>query len=250
VLAIGERILRRVLVIGEGPDQVKALAFRLGLLGFESAASASDLTLAVRSILSFKPQLVLLDSSAVKDAHALFQFIYDVADISIVVLGDTRHEDELVWYLGNGAADYISRAVSETILSARIAAILRRSAAVEPSDVLRVGSLEVDAEQYQVRKAGEPISLTPTEFRVLRVLAENAGKPCSHKMLLERVWGDDFGQCSHYLRLYVGYLRQKIEDNPKKPRHLLTEWGIGYRLVPDVPSVERRIPRRARALPA
>ena len=128
--------------------------------------------------------------------------------------------------------------------------MLRRWAALEPSEVLRVGSLEIDADHYQVRKAGKPIALTPTEFRVLRVLAENVGKPCSHKMLLERVWGEDFGQCSHYLRLYVGYLRQKIEDDPKKPRHLLTEWGIGYRLVSDVRSVERRSTRTARAVPA
>ncbi len=69
-------------------------------------------------------------------------------------------------------------------------------------------------------------------------------------MLLERVWGDDFGQCSHYLRLYIGYLRQKIEDDPKKPRHLLTEWGIGYRLVPDMPSANGRSTIRARAIPA
>jgi len=185
--------LRRVLVIGEGPERAKALAFRLGLLRLEAAASASNLTLAVRSILSFQPQITVLDSSGVEDPHALFQFIYDVADIPIVVLGDTRLEDELVWYLERGAVDYVSRTVSDTILSARISAILRRSAALEPSDVLRVGSLEVDAEQYQVRKDGKAIALTPTEFRVLRVLAENVGKPCSHKMLLERVWGEDFG---------------------------------------------------------
>lgn len=229
---------------------MKALAFRLGLLGLDAAASASNLTLAVRSILSFQPQLTILDCSSVEDAHTLFQFIYDVADTPIVVLGDTRHEEELVWYLERGAADYVSRAVSDTILSARISAILRRSATQESSDVLRAGSLEIDAEQYQVRKGGEPIALTPTEFRVLRVLAENVGKPCSHKMLLERVWGEDFGQCSHYLRLYVGYLRQKIEDDPKKPRHLLTEWGIGYRLVSDVPSPARRSVRNALALSA
>ena len=243
--------MHRVLVIGEGPDQAKAFAFRLGLLGMEAAASVSDLTLAVRSVVTFKPHLILIDCSGVKDARSLFQFIYDVSDIPIVVLGDVRRETELVWYLEHGASDFVSRASSEAILSARISALLRRFDAAEPPNgALQVGSLEVDAERHQVKKAGEPIQLTPTEFRILRVLAENAGKPCGHKMLLERVWGEDFGQCSHYLRLYVGYLRQKIEDDPKNPRHLLTEWGIGYRLVADEqPSMQRSTPR-VRAVPA
>ena len=242
--------MRRILVIGEGPDQAKALAFRLGLLGMEAAPSVSELTLAVRSVLTFKPHLILLDCNVVEDDHSVFQFIYDVSDIPIVVLGDVRRETELVWYLEHGASDYIARTASEAILSARISAILRRLEAVEPNGVLQVGSLEIDAERHQVRKAGKPIQLTPTEFRILRVLAENAGKPCGHKMLLERVWGEDFGQCSHYLRLYVGYLRQKIEDNPKKPRHLLTEWGIGYRLVAEEQPSQQRSPRRVRAVPA
>ncbi|MFQ5474080.1 MAG: response regulator transcription factor, partial [Dehalococcoidia bacterium] len=156
------------------------MAFRLGRLGMEAASSVSDLTLVVRSVLAFKPHLIIIDCNGVEDPRALFQFIYDVSDIPIVVLGDVRRETELVWYLERGASDYVSRTASETILSARISAILRRLDTVEPSGVLRVGSLEIDAERHQVRKAGEPIQLTPTEFRILRVLAENAGKPCGH----------------------------------------------------------------------
>jgi two-component system KDP operon response regulator KdpE len=107
----------------------------------------------------------------------------------------------------------------------------------------------IDLDRYAVTRAGEPIALTPIEFRLLRVLAENAGKACSHEMLLDSVWGPDFRDCAHYLRLYVGYLRQKLEDDPKRPRILATEWGYGYRLVaPQEPA--QAMPRRAAFRPA
>lgn len=237
--------MRRVLVIGEGPDQAKALALRLGLLGIEAAPSIGELTLAVRSVFSFKPHLIVLDSEAGYDGKELFKFLFDIADLPLVVLGDSRRQEDLVWYLEHGAADYVSRSISDAILAARITAILRRVENTEGRGSIELGSLVMDTERHQVRRRGELVQLTPTEFRILRVLAENAGKPCSHRMLLERVWGEEFSQCAHYLRLYVGYIRQKIEDNPKRPRLLLTEWGVGYRLVPDKASVAT--PSRVRA---
>lgn len=250
MLANGVRPLRRVLVIGEGPDQAKAFAFRLGLRGIEAAPSAAELTLAVRSVLSFKPHLVLLDGSSGEKSRELFTFLADVSDTPIVVLGDARRESDLVWYLEHGAADYVSRSVSEAVLVARITAILRRIEDAEGNGTLSIGSLEVDTERHQVRKNGKIVQLTPTEFRILRVLAENAGKPCGHRMILERVWGEEFSDCSHYLRLYVGYLRQKLEENPKRPRLLLTEWGVGYRLVPDRAAASASVARTAAAVSA
>lgn len=242
--------MRRVLVIGEGPDQAKAFADRLAHLGIESAASVGELTLAVRTIFSFRPSLILMTSSESDSARELFQFLYDIAEIPIVVLGDTRLQDDLVWYLEQGAADYISRSVTDGVLSARMGAILRRLDTSRNRGVLMIGSLEVDTERHIVRKSGEPVQLTPTEFRMLRVLAENADKPCDHAMLLERVWGEEFRSCSHYLRLYVGYLRHKIEDDPKSPRLLITDWGIGYRLVSDDSVRKTSAPRAARAVHA
>lgn len=250
MLAIGERQLRRVLIIGEGPDEAKALAARLGHLGIETAASVGELTLAVRTIFSFRPSLILLVSGESDSSRKLFKFLFDIADIPIVVLGDGRLQDDLVWYFEHGAADYISRNVTDGVILARIGAILRRLSPSPARGVITIGSLEVDTESHLVRKAGEPIQLTPTEFRMLRVLAENAGKPCDHATLLERVWGEEFRSCSHYLRLYVGYLRQKIEDDPKRPRFLLTDWGIGYRLVPDEPPRAAPAARAASAVTA
>lgn len=242
--------MRRVLVIREGPDQAKALALRLGLLGLETAASAGELALAMRSIFGFTPHLILFDSNTVSEARDVFGFLLQAADIPIVVIGDTHPQDDLVWYLEQGAADFVSTLTSDTVLTARIKAILRRMENVEGRGVIEVGSLEIDTERYQVRKRGEPVQLTPTEFRILRVLAEHAGKPCGHRMLLEQVWGEEFRQCSHYLRLYVGYIRQKIEADPKRPRLLLTEWGIGYRLVPDEAPSPASPPIRARLITA
>lgn len=222
--------MSRVLVIGEGPRQADVLAAGLAA---EIATTGGQLTLAVRAILTFRPDLILLNSWGPESSRELFGFVSEATEIPIVVLGSSDSNDDLLWYLDRGAVGYYSQETSDGVVSARIGAILRRLEESRVGGVLRIGSLEIDSESHVVRKAGEPVQLTPIEFRMLQVLAENAGKPCDHAMLLERVWGEEFRSCLHYLRLYIGYLRQKIEDDPKRPRILLTDWGIGYRLVAD-----------------
>lgn len=222
--------MSRVLVIGEALRQAEVLAARLGT---EVTTSSGQLTSAARAIFSFRPDLVLLNSCGPESPRELFGFVSEATEIPIVVLGSSDSKDDLLWYLDRGAVGYYSQEISDGVLSARIGAILRRFEKSCTGGVLRVGSLEVDSESHVVRKASKPVQLTPIEFRMLQVLAEHAGKPCDHAMLLERVWGEEFRSCLHYLRLYVGYLRQKIEDDPKCPRILLTDWGIGYRLVAD-----------------
>jgi len=219
----------RVLVIGERPEEAKAMAFRLGLYGFEATPSAGDLTLALRALFAFKPDVVVLDTGMQKGTRELFRLLEKVAAIPVFVLGDGAQAGDLVWYLEEGAADYLIKPVSHTLLAARLNAVLRRSHD-NGRGVLAMSDLEIDLDRHQVRKNGAAVALTPTEFRLLQTLAENAGRACSHRMLLERVWGDDFRTCAHYLRLYMGYLRQKLEDDPRNPSLLLTEWGVGYRL--------------------
>lgn len=247
MLVIGELQLSRVLVIGEGPRQADVLAAGLGT---EIATSGGQLTLALRAIFSFRPDLILLNSCGPDSPRELFGFVSEATEIPIVVLGSSDSKDDLLWYLDRGAVGYYSKETSDGVLSARIGAILRRLEESRARGVLRIGSLEVDSESHVVRKDSKPVQLTPIEFRMVQVLAENAGKPCDHAMLLERVWGEEFRSCLHYLRLYVGYLRQKIEDDPKCPRILLTDWGIGYRLVADesLPVVPTR--GSARLVPA
>jgi two-component system KDP operon response regulator KdpE len=218
--------MHRVLVVGERPEEAKALAFRLGLYGFEAAPSAGDVALALRSLISFQPEAVVLDLRS--SARETFRLLERVAPIPIFVVGDGTGDD-LVWYLEGGAADFLPRPVSPVLLSARLNSVLRRLRD-NGHGVIAVGDLQIDLGRHQVRREDSLVPLTPTEFRLLQVLAENAGKACSHAYLLERVWGADFQHCSHYLRLYVGYLRQKLEVDPKNPVLFLTEWGVGYRL--------------------
>ncbi len=224
--------MHRILVVGERPEEAKALAFRLGLYGFESAPSASDLTLALRSLFAFKPDVLILDACTQKGARELFALLEKVASIPIFVLGDGSQRDDAVWYLEEGAADYLVKPVSLALLCARVNAVLRRKQE-SGHGVLSFSDVEIDLDGHQVRKHGRLVPLTPTEFRLMQILSENAGRACSQRLLLERVWGEDFRHCAHYLRLYIGYLRQKLEDDPRNPRLLLTEWGVGYRLATD-----------------
>ncbi len=233
----------RVLVIGERPEEAKALAFRLGLFGFEAAPSAGDVTLAIRSLISFQPDAVVLDMRA--SARDTFRLLERVAPIPLLVVGESAGDD-LVWYLEAGAADFLPRPVSPALLTARLNSVLRRLQD-NGHGVLSIGELQIDLGRHQVRRGDALVPLTPTEFKLLQVLAENAGKACSHAYLLERVWGADYQHCSHYLRLYMGYLRQKLEPYPRNPSLLLTEWGVGYRLVAERGRAPALVPQRAKA---
>jgi DNA-binding response OmpR family regulator len=238
--------VHRVLVIGEDPDRSQSLAFRLGLCNLEASASAAELPLAVRSIVTFQPDLILMDS-AIDDARDLYNFIYEITDKPIVVLGDQRLQEDVLWFLEQGAADYVSQGVSEKVLAAKISAIARRADESNGQGVLQFGSVKVDTDRHEVQKDGVAVRLTPTEYRLLLALAENPGKPCSHRSLLSRVWGEEFRQCAHYLRLYIGYLRHKLEDDPSEPRLIKTDWGLGYRLMSDQRSSGPAVIRRAAA---
>lgn len=223
--------MNRVLVIGEEPEGAMELAGRIGLAGFDSAASGSDLAVALRSAYAFKPDVIVLDATAGSASRELFEMLGQVSQTPTVVIGDTGAEDDLVWYLESGAVAYLPRPVSPMLLAARLSTLFRRTAQVEHSSVIRAGEVTIDLSRRQIQRNGTTISLTPTEFLLLQTLAEHAGRAVSQRLLLERVWGDDFAQCAHYLRLYIGYLRQKLEENPRKPRLLITEWGVGYRLI-------------------
>jgi len=222
--------MHRVLVVGERPEDAKALAFRLGLLGFEAAPSASDITLALRSLFAFKPDALILDIAASEEGRELFALLERVAPVPIFVLGDGRSR-ELVWFLEQGAADYLAKPVPVKLLCARLNAVLRRIGE-NGHGAIPLGDLVINLDRHQVLKGGHTVQLTPTEFRLLQALAENAGRACSHEMLLQRVWGEDYRHCAHYLRLYIGYLRQKLEDDPHNPTHIVTRSGLGYLMPP------------------
>jgi two-component system KDP operon response regulator KdpE len=136
-----------------------------------------------------------------------------------------------------GADDYIAKPFSQMVLVARIKAVLRRSElppTAPRSELVINDRLRIDFERREVTVDGQKVQLRPTEFRLLYHLASNPGVVLSHETLLSRVWGPEYRDASHYLRLYINYLRQKIEQNPAAPKYILTERGVGYRFA-DLP---------------
>lgn len=183
-----------------------------------------------------KPDLVILDLG-LPDGDGT-QFVHAVRSwsaVPIVVLSARLDERDKVEALDGGADDYLTKPFGVTELLARVRAALRRAARAgdEQGPVVRFGDVVVDLANRRVSKGGEEIHLTPTEFLLLTVLLGHPGKVLTHRQLLRDVWGPAYVEHSHYLRVYMGHLRQKLEDEPARPRHLATETGVGYRFVPE-----------------
>jgi two-component system KDP operon response regulator KdpE len=179
-----------------------------------------------------QPELVILDLGLPDGDGA--KFVDDFRAWSaapVLVLSARSTEYDKIGVLDAGADDYLTKPFSIGELLARVRALLRRGRARPGAEASRVsfGDVEVDFALRQVQRRGEPVRLTPLEYRLLAVLVANAGKVMTHRQLLHEVWGQATGDNSHYLRIYVGHLRHKLEDDPAQPRHFLTETGVGYR---------------------
>jgi two-component system KDP operon response regulator KdpE len=148
----------------------------------------------------------------------------------IVVLSAVGEEKEKVDALDAGADDYITKPFSGDELLARLRAVLRR-AAPSAESVITIGGLRLDLEKRLVTMDGQPVALTPIEYDLLRVLAQNEGKLLTHPALLREVWGPAFQEESNYLHVHVSHLRRKLEPDPARPRYLLNQAGVGYRIV-------------------
>jgi DNA-binding response OmpR family regulator len=153
-----------------------------------------------------------------------------VSQVPIVMLTALGEEENRIAGLQLGADDYVTKPFSGDELLARLRAVLRRvTPSAEP--VLSVGELRIDLEKRTVTMGGRPVSLTPIEYDLLRLLAENQGKLLTHPMILRAIWGPAFQEESNYLHVHVSHLRRKIEPDPARPRYLLNQAGVGYRLV-------------------
>jgi two-component system KDP operon response regulator KdpE len=189
-----------------------------------------------------KPDLLVLDLG-LPDGDGL-ELIRDVrgwSGVPIVVLSARSDEADKVAALDAGADDYLSKPFGVGELLARVRANLRRprvaagdgatEASGQADPLFRFGEVEVDRQARLVRRNGVEVHLTPIEYRLLTVLISNAGRVLTHRQLLREVWGPSHADQSHYLRIYMGHLRQKLESDPTQPRHLLTETAVGYRLL-------------------
>jgi two-component system, OmpR family, KDP operon response regulator KdpE len=181
-----------------------------------------------------KPDLLVLDLGLPDgDGLDLIRDVRGWSAVPIIVLSARVDESDKIAALDAGADDYLTKPFGVGELLARVRANLRRprTAAEEAEPVFRFGEVEVDRQARLVRRAGSEVHLTPIEYRLLSVLIANAGRVLTQRQLLREVWGPSHAEQSHYLRIYMGHLRQKLEIDPTQPRHLLTETAVGYRLM-------------------
>jgi two-component system KDP operon response regulator KdpE len=220
----------RVLVVDDEPQILRAVEMTLRNAGYavDAAATAKD---ALAQAAMRPPEAVILDlllpdGSGTDVCRELRRW----SSAPILVLSAVGEEKEKVAALDAGADDYVTKPFSGDELLARLRAALRRTApSGEP--VIEVGELRIDRDKRSVTMAGTPVSLTPTEWDLLRLLAENDGKLLTHPMILREIWGPAYHEESNYLHVYVSHLRRKIEPDPARPRYLLNQPGVGYRLV-------------------
>jgi two-component system KDP operon response regulator KdpE len=182
---------------------------------------------------SVKPDLVILDLGLPDaDGREFITSVREWSGVPIIVLSARVGESDKVEALDAGADDYLTKPFGVAELLARVrAAVRRRTAAVDAgTGPFRFGDVDVDLGARSVKRAGEIVHLTPVEFRLLELLIANAGKVLTHRYILREVWGPSHVEHNHYVRVYMGHLRQKLEHDPARPRHLLTETAVGYRL--------------------
>lgn len=180
-----------------------------------------------------KPDLVILDLG-LPDGDGV-DFIAEVRSwsaVPVIVLSARTHEEEKIRALDAGADDYLAKpfGVGELLARVRAARRRQRAADADPSGQVNFGEVTVDLQDRRVTKAGQAVRLTPTEHRLLAALVTNANKVMTTPQLLRAVWGPNQSDNAHYLRIYMGHLRHKLEDDPAQPRYLITETGVGYRL--------------------
>ena len=185
----------------------------------------------LRQILNVKPDLVLLDLGLPDmDGKDVLSSLREWSSIPVIILSVRNTEDDIVALLNAGADDYMIKPFNTGELIARIRVALRHRNPEPAEQIFSVGSLTVDLGSREVRVEGKETKLTPTEYALLRLFIQHAGKVLTHQQILREVWGPNMQEEYNYLRVYITQLRKKIETNPARPQLLLTEPGVGYRL--------------------
>jgi two-component system KDP operon response regulator KdpE len=220
----------RILVVDDEPHVLRALRTNLRGAGYQvdTAETGEDAlnAAAMRPPDALIVDLVLPDISGTEVTRRL----RDWTSVPILVLSAVGEEREKIDALDAGADDYVTKPFAVDELLARLRAVLRR-AGPPAGPVLEIGDLRIDLDAHSVHVNGRLVPLTPIEYGLLRMLAQNEGKLLTHPMLLREVWGPHYERESHYLHVYVSQLRRKLEADPSRPRYIVTEPGAGYRLV-------------------
>jgi two-component system, OmpR family, KDP operon response regulator KdpE len=225
----------RILAVDDEIEIVRALERSLAVHGFEvfTASSGEE---ALEAISLHRPDLVLLDLGLPSmSGLEVIKRVRAQSNLPIIVLSVKGTEHDKVQALDLGADDYVSKPFGMNEVLARVRVALRHSAQVDSGTeaIFSAGPLRVDFAQRLVQVNGQEVKLTPTEYDLLKALIKNSGKIMTRQMLLSQVWGTGYGAESHYLHVYVGQLRRKIEPDPAHPRFILTISGVGYRFNAD-----------------
>ena len=221
-----------LLVVEDEPQLRRYLRATLSAHGFRME-EAADGTAGLHLAAALRPAAVLLDLGLPDlDGLEVLRRLREWSQVPVIILSARGQEDDKIRALDGGADDYLTKPFGTGELLARIRAALRRVGPGGPMEDPRLGWGEVsfDAAAREVRLRGDLVHLTPNEFDLLAALARHAGKVLTHRQLLKEVWGGVAGAQSHYLRVYMAQLRRKLEADPARPKHLVTELGVGYRL--------------------
>ncbi|RKT31731.1 two-component system KDP operon response regulator KdpE [Microbacterium sp. AG1240] len=221
----------KVLIADDDPQLVRALRITLAAHGYDVVAAA-DGAAAIAAAAQTHPDLVLLDLGMPRlDGVQVIEAIRGWSSVPILVVSGRTGSADKVDALDAGADDYVTKPFQIDELLARLRALSRRQVATTDEPTVRFGDVVVDLAAKSVTRAGATVHLTPTEWRMLEFLARNPGALVTRQTLLKEIWASDQVSDSGYLRLYVSQLRKKLERDPAHPAHLLTESGMGYRLV-------------------
>jgi DNA-binding response OmpR family regulator len=220
-----------ILAVDDEPRVLKLLKANLESSGY-AVLTAADGEEALQTMERELPDLVLLDLMLPKmDGYAVCRRIREFSAVPVIMLTARSAQVDLIHGFEVGTDDYLTKPFSITELLMRVQAVLRRSK--WPEEIVsrqgfKAGPIEIDFAQHLVTTAGNAIKLTPTEYRLLAYMASNANRVLMHRELLRAVWGPEYGEETEYLRVYMRYLRQKLEPEPSKPQYLLTQPGAGY----------------------
>jgi two-component system KDP operon response regulator KdpE len=225
---------RLILIVDDESRMRRFIRMNLELEGFQVIEADNGLA-ALERIRQYTPELVIMDVMMPQmDGFETLKLLREISTVPIILLTVKDDEEDKIYGLGLGADDYVTKPFSPRELSSRVNAVLRRAEwpAPPPRTVLKIDDrLSVDFNRHQVIVDGERIDLRPTEYRLLNHLIQNAGWVVPHDTLLAKVWGYEYRDETHYLCLYINYLRKKIEKDPANPEYILTERGVGYRFI-------------------
>jgi two-component system, OmpR family, KDP operon response regulator KdpE len=220
-----------ILVIDDEVQIRKLLEITLQSNDFHviTAATATD---GISQVAQHPPDLVLLDLGLPdRSGHEVLRHLREWYGKPILIISVQSDEQAIVRALDSGANDYVVKPFRTGELLARVRSALRIAAADENKTQLNFADLSVDLVSRAVKKRGQLIKLTATEYSLLSLLARNEGKVLTHQYLLTQIWGQHYHEQSQYLRVFIGQLRKKIEDDPNRPKFILTESGVGYRFI-------------------